>query len=750
MTINRQNVLQIFQSNGGRTYSVGFRVFKEAPFTDATALVYLKGAGDTKAVLQIEGTDYNISKTNDEAFTINFMSDIPPGLEIIVTSGVPYRQPNSFPKNQLVDPEINEQTFDILELQIQQLLTKLDTKIGYDFPDNLSAPKITLARPVDDKLLQYKADGSGGFILEPTTVSATALTKDAQDAKTAAQEAKDASRNAQTAATTAQSATATAQTAATQAQGAKNAAEQIKIDVTNIQQDINNTKTDIDAKAQQVATDRQTVQNLVNRIPDPTGEAAGKAILTDGQDAYHLVPIPVVENLQTATRGSTIIVEENIQGDKYLTASSAIVGSTQQIATTFPNEEGGVDASQSNMNQQAMINALMNKSGLRPWGIQNIAAEFIVQQDASLVSTYGGYHLQPNNARNAISVLVNGIRSYYGTASDYDIPPVIGTAGILNNPFTIIFVVRPTSLTTDFVVIDKPDFRVEYQASSQALLFSDGALIIPTTLTLKINEWNFVAVTYQNNSLDLFVTTKATSTTVSTVSSIGQTHFPIAAGGFAFNTGPEFRAIYLIILNKIITQADLESFASYILTLSPDQSGVPPASSGQQGQALVVNSGGYSFANVISLDTLPSGYTLDFPRLDLSLVPPGEHNLVIKRDDTAQKFTVALSEVDNFVIRTGITKVISMVPKSTGNTPIEILPENPARYCLVIQNRLDASIIVGDLAALTTDNQNGMVVGAGMDAVFISISAHHALALSTTIDAVGVLEVVELIKVKTP
>lgn len=84
--------------------------------------------------------------------------------------------------------------------------------------------------------------------------------------------------------------------------------------------------------------------------------------------------------------------------------------------------------------------------------------------------------------------------------------------------------------------------------------------------------------------------------------------------------------------------------------------------------------------------------------------------------------------------------VVATVPASNGtNQPIKLVDINNDRFQVVIQNRTSGAVFIGPLASLTTTQIAGKFVDSGQTLTDIGVGAIYAIAVSSVIDATGIL-----------
>lgn len=736
MTIHTKSVLPItLNGNGGTVYSFPFRIFDDTiGSTNKSVLVLLLDSSGGSPVVQIQGTDYTVTATAAETGQIVFSNPVPSTQKILIVSAISYTQEVSFPNNQTPSAVNVELMGDRLEAQIKQIAGKLEYCLTIPYPNGVPVDvTIDPAEFADGDILSWEQVAPDKFKITTLPINAQQLTTLVQDAQTAA---------------------ANAQSAASNAQGVLSNVNSVYSSTLTLSSSVISAKQDVDAKAAQVAADlaattlaaqaAQAAAQSAVFLPDPTGAPQGKAALTDGQGDYVLGDVAIVENLQTAPQGSSVVVSVDAQGKKTLTASTLTVANSRQITTTEPALEGGTDVGQALENNFARIQRVMSAFNLSPWGTTAVVAEFSVAQDGSLISRFGNYKISPDNTPDVVRIDANG-HYYYATASEYTIPDTIGTKNVFQGPTSIVFAFTPTPTSPQRIILDKSDLTIRYIATGVLEIASGGVFeVVPVELgelnTVMIS-FDGVAVTGQTGHFDQGTNAVALEILPPMTLSV-----PITAGGFNFLGGVESRFIELALVNTIVNHADFETYSNTIFNSQVVGGIVPVPNTGQTGQTPVISGNTYSLEYGLVLDNIPNGFTVN-NNVDTSAIPDsGVYNIVLRKDNSAQTLEVEL--MPEQITQIGAKTYMSTLAFAQ---PTKLADLNVDRCSLAVQNNLDDNIIVGTLADLTLDRTNGFKVLP--DGTMITLpwtDEVYAITESDTQDASGVLTIVESVLINKP
>lgn len=774
MTItNPDKPIAIIQSSGAASYNFNFDTFPQPVTTVGSPNHYIsvhvaEHPKDTSPLLLIQNTDYTLATVNQGSRRITFVpASVPPaGKLIFIYSDLPEIQPYDF-KSAPVSPLEIQNAVDRAVMLIKQLQLDVQQAVRLKFPLGYLGYEMVVdatALVPDSFLTVTKPDPSKE---EFVVSSAPTGLKDLQDLITQANlikttidgllatiqgiqtnvqalqsTASSAANNAQSALSSINSQVATLTALIPQfnkiladSQAALASTLAAKSDVESIKQSIDNTWTQI----QQLVT---TIQGFISKFPDPTGQPVNQMVVTNGLGGWKFEYPLLVENLGNAPVGSSVITATDTNGHPVLRASSAFVTNTKQVATVTPAYEGGTDTAQSLTTLLARIRRVEYNLNIRPWGEQEVITEFMVRQDASLISRVGGFVIYPTNAPNTIWVTTNGEVFYY-SSSLYNIPDTIGSSTVFSNPSTIIIAFYPTSSATDTVLLSKNDLELKYIAQG-SIEISSGAFT--QSVAVPTGEPIIFAMSVNGTAVNGFVG-KFSAGAITTTTFSATLPNAITPTGFIFSGSDNVRFTELILLKKILNQQDFQTFAEALFSVgTAATSNVPDPNNAPDGSVPVVNNGAYTLQMPFLFSNIPSGYTLT-NQLDLSsATTTGTYVPVVQVDANTKTIKVI------FMPETVQSRVTHPIISGLSHTaPVKILDENNDRCTAFISNRTDSTIYVGEQAALTTDRTNGIKIVSGAEGVVVPyISAIYAITESTTTDAVGSIFIEETVQQPKP
>lgn len=754
--------------NGLRDFPINFRVFERggngADTNLYTVKVYLWSGNPTEEpIVQIQNTDFTVTQISGEVATIRFTNPVPVGTKVLIFSDVPYTQ---FISPISIDdklPDKIETADDRIVMMIKQLLCCCSRALKLPLTSDLEIT-IDPTAVADGKILEFQAvPNEPNHFVVSSSIDKVDLADKLKQILDAVALAQTLATQAQASANNAQVSANNAQTSATQASDAYNQIVQIKSYLdglnTQIQQFVNTEKLAILAiktetellkqqaeasatSAQASATSAQASADLAtqkaNLLPDPTGLALGTGIVADGMDNWITKMLPYVENFDTATTGSNIKLLVDNTGHRVLIADSMFTADTQSISATDPILEGGTDQSQINQGFLSVIQKVVSAFKSPPFTQSELIAYFLPRLDGSLFDLIGKTVTDPTNIKDVIPVVLDGIQ-HYASASFFPFLANINNQQVFSNPLTILFAFRPTGASTDVVLLDKSDLQIKFVAPNilriTYLTGTVDANLIP-------NVFNVVTISITDTELSGYILydnagTIATSATIPTQTLAN----PITSENFIFGGQTDSRFIELLLVRKLVDQADAIYYAKSVLQIAID-SGVPDPVGVPAGQTPVTTGSAYNLKYLgLILDNIPQGYTVD-NTIDVgtTMSTAGRYQIVAVRDDVNNKIEVKImpEEVEDTGIETFVVTI-------SATTPTLLIGENLDRSSVKIQNRLDLDIYVGTLTALTANKKNGSLLASGASEYFTGVTAWYALVEGTADSVTGEIGIREQI-----
>lgn len=758
---------------GGNTYTATFKTFTNiaSPGTTSdlvTLSVYYIDPANNKTV-QVQKTDYVTKNPQAESIQIELQGKVAPvGSKITMVSTVPYTQVYSFPPGSPVDPSTLELALDRVVMMTKQNFDRLNVTVGLENPPANPALRLIVPEPIvtgNPVFWEQDPTNASRFYLRSAAFTIEDFQKLHDETLAARDQAVAAATAAQNSATaSANSALASANSAASSAQTYAD----IQVYGTTLRADMETIKNDTEAikdqaevfrdeaadSAAQAEESEANIEDLVARFPTPVGQPINQTYVTDGAGAMTFQPYYPIIGMDTATSGQVITVQDGPQGKELIAASP--ITTSERVATFSPVDEGGVTVSSALMSHEAQINALNNTASIFAYGRANAVADFVVNVDGNLRSTIDTTVVTRTDALNVKYEKFGLLSAYYTSGNNFVVPQTINSRPLFGVPTTMMFGVYIDANMPDTVIFANNSISVKKVATSLQLI--SGTLT--KDLPLVVNQWVFYCLIFNGTTLTGYTAQYAGGSI--TLTDIASTALPTAIVNADLNVNMEtnLRLVRLTFAAVSVTKDQFDAWVHAIYGMAIGVPEIPEASTGQNGQAIVIESGSYALKYPLLLDPIATGYTVD-NTMEIANATTGEYVVAMELNATAKTASFKPITLDFDVVtnvpagwtlvdsinattqlattglynwyfdvdataKTITLKVDNMNPAKTLNTtlfnatptpatPQQLIAANPKALRRTIQNDTNVDIVIGTQAQLTANAAQGFTIRNGYE-----------------------------------
>lgn len=750
---------------GGSTYTATFKTFTNiaSPGTVSeliTIAVYYIDSANQRTV-QIQKTDYITKNPQAESIQIEFQGKVAPvGSSVTMVSSVPYTQIYSFPPSAPVDPAALELALDRIVMMSKQNYDRLNNTVGLENPPTNAALRLIVPEPIVTKSpIYWEQDPTNAsrFILrsadftidEFRTIYLEILAARDEAVAAAAAAAASAASAANSAVQSATSAASSAQTYADiQIYGT-----QLRADMEVIKDEVQDDADAAAASAAAAAASEQNIEDLVARFPSPVGQPIDLTYVTDGQGAMTFQRYNRIVGMDTATEGQVITVHAGPNGNELIAASP--ITTSEKVGTYNPIDEGGTSVSAALINHERRLDYLENTATIFPYGKEHAIADFIVNVDGNLRNAADSTVVLRDSPVNIVYEQFGDRTAYWTSGNNFTIPGVINGRDIFHDPGTMMFGIYVDANTPDTVIFSNTALIIKKITGT--LQFLAGTLT--KDLPLILNQWVFYSLSFNGTTINghsgefnagvVTVTDIADDTLVA----------PIANEDLGVNMENNLRLVRLTFVDAIVTKTQFETWIAAIYGIEIGTPSIPDPSTGQNGQAIVIESGSYALRYPLLLDPIAAGYTVDNSMEISAATPTGEYVVSMDIDTVAKTASFKTVKLDFDIVtnvpsdwtlvdtvdastqlnETGLynwwfkvdataktitLEVSKMNPTTTPDTilftatptpgtPQVLAPANPNAANRLIQNYTKFDIVIGSQAQLTSNVLQGLSIRSG-------------------------------------
>lgn len=764
---------------GGNTYTATFKTFTNiaSPGTTSdlvTLTVYYVDNANNKTV-QVQKTDYITKNPQAESIQIELQGKTAPtGSSITIVSTVPYTQVYSFPPGSPVDPATIELALDRVTMMAKQNNDRLNNAVGLDNPPSNAAIRLIVPEPIvteNPVFWEQDPDNASRFYLRSADFTIQDFqqlhdeTVTARDQAVAA--ASAASGSAQAAAN---SAIASANSAASSAQTYASIqvyGTQLRSDMETIKDVTEEFRDQAEASAlaaansaQEAAASEQEVVQLLARIPTPVGQPINRTYVTNGSGSLVFQPYYPIENINTATAGQVLAVQDGPNG-KSLIASSPVTTS-DKVSTYLPIDEGGATVSAALLSHQRRLDFLDNTAEIYPYGKQHVIADFIVNADGNLRSGVDFTVVPRLDAVNIQYQQFGNRTAYWTSGNNFTLPAAINGKPLILNTHSMMFGIYVDANTPDTVIFSNTAFVIKKVANNIQFIHDTVTVNLPLT----VNQWAFYCLTLSGASFNpnLGGYTARFNAGAIAVTDLTPTSLVSAIPNnqdISVNMENNLRLVRLAFIDQVVTKDQFQTWVSAIYGLAVGEAGVPDPTTGQNGQAVVIESGAYALRTPLLLDPIATGYNVDNSMEISAATATGEYVLAMDINTTtkAASFKPVQLNFDivtnvpagwtivdkvnattdlaatglynwyfdvNATAKTITLKVSKMNPPTTLKTtiftaaptpatPQQLIGDNNNAVNRFIQNETGYDIVVGTQAELAANDDQGITIRSGSE-----------------------------------
>lgn len=642
---------------GGSTYTATFKTFTNiaSPGTTSefvTLTVYYIDSASHRTV-QVQKTDYITKNPQAESIQIEFQGKTAPvGSSVTMVSSVPYTQVYSFPPGSPVDPATVELALDRVVMMAKQNYDRLNNTVGLENPPTNAALRLIVPEPiVTNSPIYWVQDPTNAsrYILHSADFTIDEFRIIYLEILAARDQAVAAAAAAQgSAASAANSAIASANSAASSAQTfadiqvygtqlrvdmeeIKNETEDIKDEAEVFRDEAEVFKDEAEAAAHAAEQTEQDIINLVSRFPSPVGQPINKTYVTDGAGHMVFQPYYPIENMDTATSGQVITVQDGPNGKELIAASP--ITTSEKVATFDPSTEGGTTVSAALMNHEKRLGFLENMATIYPYGKQHAVADFIVNVDGNLRNAVATDVVLRENAVDIIYENFGAHNAYWTSGNNFTVPANIATRPIFSNTCTMMFGIYVDANTPDTVIFSNTALIIKKVAANVQFLAGSVTVNMP----LIVNQWIFYCLTFNGATISGHVGEFNAGIITVTDISLATLVAPIVAEDLSVNMETNLRLVRLTFVDVVVTKTQFETWLQAIYGLeSGGSQGIPDPTTGSPGQAPVIDSGAYYLKYPLLADPITAGWTIDNSVAVDNTMATGEHYVYFDANATTK------------------------------------------------------------------------------------------------------------------